>query len=140
MPLIAGATVTIVAIVLAAGVLAVHPTVPRAHAEGGDSGDVLLPVTHEHFNAVETHGVGEGGDPLSLGSLKNAAPTLCNAVPTAAADANTDCELDGNTPHNETSTPSTRPIRLTSLAAPTTSRSSQTPVAPSRRPFCRAGA
>jgi hypothetical protein len=60
-------------------------------------------VTHEHVNPVETHGIADSGDPISLGSIKNSPPTLCSTATSTAADVNTDCELDGNTPHNETS-------------------------------------
>lgn len=97
----AGLLALVVAAVLSLGVYsALRANTPRSHAEG----DLELPVTHQHYNSVETHGVAEsGGDPISLGSFKNSAPTLCSTTTSADANVLTDCELGGNTPHNETS-------------------------------------
>jgi hypothetical protein len=118
--LIVRAVPALVAIVPVAGSLVYHTGVPWAHAAGDDrggdrDGDMLLPVIHEHFNPVETHGLSDGGAPLSLGSVKTSPPPRrCNTAPSATADVNADRERDGATPHNETSTAvtPTNPLNL----------------------------
>src|SRR6266849_1068024 len=86
---------------LGALIVMAAPTMTGSPA-GGAPGSGARPITREHFNAVEGPLTARADAPLSLGGVRAAAGVICSTGTSAAANVNTDCELDGNTPSNET--------------------------------------
>jgi hypothetical protein len=92
--------VPMVAIILAAlgGSLIVNHRLPKAHADG----DLVLPVTHEHYTVFDASPPAEGTSGPNGQSVARHPPSpICVTTTSAAANVNTDCE--GTNPHNETS-------------------------------------
>ncbi|HEV2235500.1 MAG TPA: hypothetical protein VGR57_02460, partial [Ktedonobacterales bacterium] len=97
--MIALTAVVAVALVAGGAYATLRSTGQRAHADT----PLPLAITHQHYNAFETHPVTDGATASDGGQSDSRHPnaTICSTAFSPAANVNTDCEPTG--PHNETS-------------------------------------
>jgi BNR/Asp-box repeat protein len=87
------AVALVVSVLVIAGAAPLTPVVQA-------NGDVVLPVTHQHFNGLDPI-LSAGDGSVSLGNYRNPSSPICSTETSSASNVNTDCE--GTAPHNETS-------------------------------------